>query len=143
MEWPDFYMKLAALACDGASMMTGCKAGVGALLRTKQPSLLTVHCMAHRLELALKDVSKKVKLYDKTVNTLAMGIYRFYYNSSLNRGMLRRAHTVLRTESDGDLLMPTRVGGTKWIGHTFRALTNLTASYKYICVHLGQVILWQ
>ena len=113
MEWPDFYMKLAALVCDGASMMTGCKAGVGALLRTKQPSLLTVHCMAHRLELALKDVSKKVKLYDKTVNTLAMSIYYFYHNRRLNHGMLHRDHAALRTESDGDLLMPTRVRGTR------------------------------
>ena len=94
MEWPDFYMKLAALACDGVSMMTGCKAGVGALFHTKQPYLLTVYCMAHWLELALKDVSKKVKLYDKTVNALAMGIYYFYHNSSLNHGMLCRAHTV-------------------------------------------------
>ena len=50
---------MAALACDGASVMLGSKAGVGALLRREQPCLISIHCMAHRLELALKDASKK------------------------------------------------------------------------------------
>ena len=37
------------------------------------------------------------------------------------------------------VLMPTRPGGTRWVKHTNRALTNLIASYRYIITHLTQV----
>ena len=120
--------------------MVGCRNGIGAILRRDQPSLITIHCMAHRLELALKDVAKKNKHYDKSINILAMGLYYFYHNSSLNRAMLTRSYKAFRCDDDiVELLLPTRVGGTRWIGHTYRAITNLTSSYKFICAHLGQV----
>ena len=130
---------MVALACDGASVMLGSKAGVGALLRREQPSVISIHCMAHRLELALKDASKNIKLYDKTVNVLAMGLYYFYHNSALNRAMLVRSYKSMVENATGDPLLPTRVGGTRWVGHTLRAITNLTTSYSYIVQHLGQV----
>lgn len=139
IEWNAFCSKLVAVSCDGASVMTGSKAGVAAILRKSQPSLLTIHCLAHRLELCIKDAAKTVKLYDKTVSVLAMGLYYFYHNSSLNRAMLKRSCVALKTEYDNDLLLPTRVGGTRWIGHTVTALQNLTVSYKYIVGHLGQL----
>lgn len=140
MEWTEFCSKLIAVSCDGASVMTGVKAGVGALLRKTQSSIITIHCLAHRLELSLKDSAKTVKLYDKTVNVLAMGLYYFYHNSSLNRAMLNRSYNALKTDEDPGLLLPTRVSGTRWIGHTVLALQNLTVSYKYILGHLGQVM---
>ncbi|XP_060563884.1 uncharacterized protein LOC132723223 [Ruditapes philippinarum] len=40
---------------------------------------------------------------------------------------------------DKGLLLPSRVGGTRWIGHTALALQNITVSYKYIISHLGQL----
>ena len=120
-----------ALACVGASVMLGSKAGVSALLRREQPCLISIHCMAHRLELALKDAQKK-KLYDKTINSLAMGLYYFYYNSALNGSMIVRSYKALVEDATGDPLYPTRVGGTRWISHTLRAITNLTRSYKSI-----------
>ena len=139
IEWKEFCGKMVAIACDGASVMTGRKGGVGALLRQEQPALITIHCIAHRLELAIKDAAKTVKLYDKTVNVLAMGLYYFYHNSSLNRAMLTRSSKALRSDSDKGLLLPTRVGGTRWIGHTYMALDHLIVSYKYIVGHLGQL----
>ena len=140
IDWVDISHKMVALACDGASVMLGAKAGVGALLTKEQPSLIAIHCMAHRLELALKDASKKLKLYDKSINVLSMGLYYFYHNSALNRSMLVRSYQAMVGKEKGEPLLPTRVGGTRWIGHTYRALTNLTTSYPYIVQHLGQVI---
>ena len=84
---------MVALSCDGDSVMMGSKPVVDALLWAEEPSRLSMHCMAHRLELSLKDSSKKTKLYDKTVNVLAIGILYFY-----------------------GLLVPTRVGRTRWTG---------------------------
>lgn len=39
------------------------------------------------------------------------------------------------------VLMPTRVGGTRWVGHLLRALKNFIASYPALRQHLEQVSL--
>ena len=92
LQWVDVMAKTVALSCDGASVMVGCRNGVSAIMKKEQESLITIHCMAHRLELALKDSLKSVKLFDKCANQLLMGIYLFYHNSALNRAMLKRAY---------------------------------------------------
>uniref|UniRef100_A0A1X7V1J2 DUF4371 domain-containing protein n=1 Tax=Amphimedon queenslandica TaxID=400682 RepID=A0A1X7V1J2_AMPQE len=45
---------------DGASVMSGCNAGVQTLIRERYPQAIYVHCYAHRLNLVLVDVAKKV-----------------------------------------------------------------------------------
>ncbi|KAK3103242.1 hypothetical protein FSP39_017756 [Pinctada imbricata] len=137
MDSAEFIRKLVSLGCDGASVMVGCKAGVSALLKQEQPCVVTVHCMAHRLELCLKDAAKKVSVYDKIINTLLMGIYYFYYNSTLNRSMLLRTFNAIKT-GDDKLLIPVKSGGTRWIGHQLRAITAVVTSYKFIVAHLEQ-----
>ena len=122
--------------------MTGIRTGVGALLKRDQSCLITVHCLAHRLDLSLKDGAKGIKLYEKAVSTLAMGLYFFYHNSALNRAILCRSHDAAvasDAECDERLLMSTRAGGTRWIGHTLVAVSNLCASHRFIVSHLGQV----
>ena len=41
---------------DGASVMSGKFAGVQSIIRNSSPSAIYVHCMAHRLNLALVDI---------------------------------------------------------------------------------------
>ncbi|KAH3828370.1 hypothetical protein DPMN_130328 [Dreissena polymorpha] len=108
LELDDVSSKMVALSCDGASVMLGCKAGVGALLQKEQPSLIKIHCMAYRLELSLKDMAESTKFYVKTVDSLLLGLYLFYHYSSLNRSMLNRSYEALKTTEDGPLLMPVR-----------------------------------
>ena len=56
LEDEDLKQKLLPFACDGAAVMAGKNNGVSALLqRNIQPSLITVHCFAHKLELSYKD----------------------------------------------------------------------------------------
>jgi hypothetical protein len=137
VPWETFVPKLVGLGCDGASVMTGKKGGLGALLRKDSPTMLTVHCFAHRLELAFKDSSKGAakNLHEKLFNTLLMGLYYFYHRSPVNRSGLVRCATVLNCK----LLLPTRVGGTRWIGHIQRALTNMIHSFGAIVLHMKQV----
>ena len=52
--------KLVGFGCDGASVMIGKKGGVSSHLKKISPELVTVHCFAHRLELAYKDAIKKI-----------------------------------------------------------------------------------
>lgn len=93
--------------------------------------------MVHRLELSLKDVTKKVKTYER-VNILLAGLYYFYHNSALNRAVLQKTYEATKSQ-DEKLLIPTRVGGTRWIGHQVTAITHLITSYKFIVTHMEQV----
>lgn len=57
--------------------------------------------MAHRLELSIKDVLKKVpNLYRKVVDTLLKGLLYFYHNSPLNNAMLHRTYHAMKEEGD-------------------------------------------
>jgi hypothetical protein len=136
-SWEDVKKKVVALSCDGAKVMSGCRNGVGAILKNEQESLIMIHCGAHRLELALKDTIKNVKLFDDT-KTLLLSLYLFYKNSSLNRSMLKRSHAAIG--GDVPLLVPSNVGGTRWVAHTERAVRNVLTSYSVILSHLEQVI---
>lgn len=138
IKWNDIVSKLVALSCDGASVNTGQKGGVGARLKTEQPDLIVLHCMAHRLKLSIKDVLKKVPLYRKVVDTLLKGLFYCYHNSPLNNAMLHRTYHAMKEEGD-KLLIPTRTDGTRWVGHQLLAVTNVLTSYKFIVGHLEQV----
>ncbi|CAI5476524.1 unnamed protein product [Closterium sp. Yama58-4] len=56
--------KLVGVSTDGASVMTGKKNGVVALLRKRCPWLVAVHCVAHREALAAKDAAKSFKEFN-------------------------------------------------------------------------------
>ncbi|KAJ8048647.1 hypothetical protein HOLleu_01044 [Holothuria leucospilota] len=114
--------------------MTGKKSGVGARLKEHQPKLQTIHCIAHRLELAIKDAAKSTAMFGKMGRFLA-NIYFFYHNSTHNRGLLRRTAEALGIKR----FIPTRTGGTRWVVHTLNALTNLFAGYPAIVQHLLEI----
>ena len=135
IPWNNFTSKLVGLGCDGAAVMLGRRNGLAVLLKQAQPALVEVHCFAHRLELGFKDAVKKSNLYEKTVVTLLMGSYYFYRNSPLNTSMLKRSFAALGNK----VYLPTRVGGTRWVGHLLRALTNFQNGYPSILQHLQQV----
>ena len=132
-NWSEFKNKLVALGSDGASVMLGKNNGVIALLQAIQPSMIAVHCSGHRLELAFKDTVKKVANADKII-TLLTGLY-YMYRSALNRTNLKNAYRCLGLK----IRIPTRVGGSRWVGHTLRALNNLFHGYPAIRLHLEQL----
>ena len=111
MEFNTFLSKLVAMGCDGASVTLGKKSGVLALIK-EQPSLIGVHCSAHRLELCYKDAMKKVPMAE-IVLTLLTGLYYMYRNSPLNRTNLKNAFRCLSI----NIKLSTRAGATRWVGH--------------------------
>ena len=60
--------KLAGFGSDGASVMTGRHSGVGVRLQDSVPSLVSVHCIAHKLALAASGAASHVscKLLPRT-----------------------------------------------------------------------------
>ena len=128
-------LKLVGFGSDGASVMVGKNNGVLALLRQLQPAVQGVHCVAHRMELAYQDAMRNQPLYSK-VEGLMTGLYLVYKKSALNRSMLLRTYETLTLPA----LLPTQVGGTRWIPHTSAGLDNIIQGYEGITTHLTQVI---
>ena len=127
--------KLVAYCCDGASVNTGHINGVIALMRNEIHSqILLIHCLVHRLELGYKDAIKGIKVYDKLVTALS-SMFAFYHVSPLQRTNLKNTFEAIGKK----LLLPLRVGGTRWLAHTGLALENLFTGYEGYVVHLGQV----
>jgi hypothetical protein len=125
--------KMVGTTFDGAANMAGNRNGVNALLKQDMLYLVTIHCLAHRVELAIKDVMKteQSNLYDKT-NTLLSGIYYLYKNSSKLKKELFSVFELLKLK----VLLPARVGGTRWVPHTVNAINIFLKSYRAIVTHL-------
>ena len=104
--------------------MVGKKGGVSAFLTQLQPSCITVHCFAHRLELAYKDAVKENKLYDSCIVL------------PKQRQNLKRSFQSLNQSS----VMPTRVGGTRWVGHIILSVENFLKGYQAIRAQLEDCI---
>ncbi|CAM1313436.1 Uncharacterised protein r2_g2398 [Pycnogonum litorale] len=130
----NLYAKLVGFGADGASVNMGRQSGIAARLKTKQPLITSVHCMAHRLELSFKDVICEDSRLQNVI-TLLENLCKFYHKSSLNRSMFKE----LRTRHGITGGIPTRLGGTRWIPHTFTALQNFWKLYPALVQHLKEV----
>lgn len=131
LQLPDWKDRVVAYGTDGAAVMTGSKNGVVTRLRGERDHILGIHCMAHRLELAFKDAAKSIPLYHM-LDTFLLNLYYFYHKSPLNRSNLKNSFQAL----DRKPLMPTRVGGTRWLPHILKALDHFLKGYLPITQHL-------
>ena len=71
---------------DGASVMTGCKGGVGVRLQKHNLYLLCVHCIAHRLALCCADAAKDMD-YPENEEAIVNNISA-YFNRSGTRAIV-------------------------------------------------------
>ena len=99
-----------------------------------QPNVIAVHCSRHRLDLAFKDTLKSTPTGEKVI-TLLSGLYYLYGKSPLNRTNLKNAYRCLGMK----ILLPTRAGGTRWLGHSLKALNVFLMGYPAIRMHLEQL----
>ncbi|KAJ8313458.1 hypothetical protein KUTeg_008992 [Tegillarca granosa] len=113
--------------------MFGIKKGVTALLKKSHPEIEITHCLAHRIELAVKSAVKQVsnKLYDRAM-TLRLGLYYFYKKSSKQKKQLVRTLKICKLPC----VLQMRVGGTRWVPHTIAALNAFFRSYQAIVMQL-------
>ena len=131
----DWKRKLVALGSDGAAVMQGKSGGVISFLKKEVGDwVVGIHCSAHRLELAVKKAMQGVKLASD-VDKLLLDLYLFYHASTVRRATLANTFDALSMRHS----IPTRVGGSRWLGHTLRALTTLWKGYRGVVTHLQQV----
>ena len=136
LKWEEFTQKSIAMGSDGASDMLGSKNGVVTLFQKYSPWLVAVHCYGHKIELAFKNVIRKVPLLER-LQVLLYGLYYFYHRSPLNRSNLKAA---VKDTGTGFSLVPTRDEGTQWVGYVLLALMNVTRGYSGIVLHLQQLV---
>ncbi|CAM5113172.1 unnamed protein product [Eretmochelys imbricata] len=130
----DWSRKLVGFGSDGADVMVGENNGVAKLLKEIQPCVQSVHCFAHRLELAYKGALKSIQLYT-TVSGLLQNIYYFYHNSPLNKSNLNSTYETLKLRP----AIPSRIGGTRWLSRLQTALQILLKGYPAILLHMSKM----
>ena len=62
--------KVVGLGTDGASVNLGSQGGLGTILKRDAPYLIHIHCIAHKLELAVLDACKHVSYVTKFQDTV-------------------------------------------------------------------------
>ncbi|WAR15609.1 ZN862-like protein [Mya arenaria] len=132
---PEFKDKL--IGTDGASTMLGAKTGAVQRLRelTDRPYIVGVHCNGHKLELAFRDSLKaKITLFNK-VELFLINLYYFYRNSNVTRTGLKDSYKTLGMK----VMLPVRIGGTRWLSHMKTAVNVFLNGYNAIVQHLGQL----
>ena len=87
--------KLCGIATDGASAMVGCRTGVTTQLKQKNPYLLSVHCIAHRLALASGQAADSVP-YVKQYQLYVNNIYKYFHYSTTHAHKLKEIQSILQ-----------------------------------------------
>ena len=127
----DLKAKLVGFGCDGASVMIGHRNGVSARLKEMFGSLVTIWCVAHRLELAALDSMKSFSILTE-LKQIINGIYKHYHTSA-------KASRELKTVAEAlniDLVKPGTIDGTRWLPHTLHGLSSLIRNYQAVLLHL-------
>ncbi|XP_041364280.1 zinc finger protein 862-like [Gigantopelta aegis] len=118
------------VAADGASVNFGAKGGFLKKLQNEMPWIKMIHCLAHRLELALSDAFKET-YYKDTVDDLMMHLYYMYRRSAKKWKELER----LSESMNENIVKPSRTQGTRWIDHRRKALKTLERDYTCLVCH--------
>ena len=124
------------LGGDGSSTNRGEKGGVIAILKKEFPWFLFVWCVAHRLELALKDALKGT--YFKEVDDCLLRLYYLYEKSPKKLRGLEELHSSYKQclQFVEGSLKPKRASGTRWILHKLSALKVLVDKFGIYMQHL-------
>ena len=129
-NWKD---GLVACGSDGASVMTGVRNGVIAKLRQDVPWLIRIHCVAHKLELAVLDGIKDVQ-YFADLTAMLKGLYKHYHYSAKALRELEELSNVMEESCNSAV----NVTGSRWVPHNFRALKVVCKKYRVIHAHMHQ-----
>ena len=129
-NWKD---GLVACGSDRASVMTGVRNGVIAKLRQDVPWLIGIHCVAHKLELAVLDGIKDVQ-YFADLTEMLKGLYKHYHYSAKALRELEELSNVMKESCN----RPVNVTGSRWVPHNFRALKVVCKKYRVIHAHMHQ-----
>ena len=137
IEWKS---KMIGLGCDGASSNLGSGCDLKGNIQKDIPWIIVSWCLAHRLELSIKDALNAS--FFKRIDELLLQIYYVYENSPKKCVELKEIVEDLKQCME-DTEMPTKGGdrplracGTRFIAHKVSALTRLVDRFGAYLSHL-------
>ena len=130
-DFPDWKSKLIGFCSDGASVNMGHVRGVSTLLKQQSPWIISVWCLVHRLELAVKDAFKST--YMDTVIEILTSIYYFYKGSAKRNREAQELAEIM----DDHFLKPAKCNGTRWVEHKLLAVSKLLHNWFIIVSHMS------
>jgi len=111
--------KLVGISNDGASA----NAGLKGLVEKELPWLVWMWCMAHRLELAVKDA-----LTFYLIDDMLLRLYFLYASSPKKCRELKEVVKECLSIKDGGT-RPVRASGSRWISHKWNAMRRVLSKY--------------
>ncbi|XP_060788818.1 E3 SUMO-protein ligase KIAA1586-like [Neoarius graeffei] len=131
-EMDDDFLRthLICIATDGAAVLTGKSSGLVVRLKEKFPKVQSVHCLAHRLELAVKDALKEVggtnqfEIFISKLDSL-------YNQSTRNAKLLREAAAELDTE----IVKIGQIFTIRWVASSFRTVKAVWKDFPALALH--------
>ena len=115
--------------------MQGINRGLAARLQREFPWVVSVHCLAHRLELTAGDTIKEVRKVREILDMME-SIYKLYKVSPKMWREVREVGDLLEMK----VLKPQRTQGTRWLAHLRNTLQVTTRNYGAVVGHLEDVI---
>ncbi|XP_065651286.1 E3 SUMO-protein ligase KIAA1586-like [Hydra vulgaris] len=125
----NFRTKLVGFGADGAAVNRGSRTSVNVLLQKEIPWIIFGWCVAHRLELALKDKFAEIKAFND-VNNIILKMYNIYKKSQKKLRQLGKLVAILEEGNSFD------IAGTRWIAHKIQALEMILDKYEVYMKHL-------
>ena len=119
----NYRTKLVSVTADGASVNTGRLSGLMTRLGEEREWLVKIHCINHRVELAVKDAL--VDSVFKEIDSFYLTNFYLMRGSGKIKSEVEKACGVLKIQH---YTLP-KMSGTRFVGHRRRALTNLLSTW--------------
>ena len=127
-------VQFVGFCSDGASTMTGQHNGLAALLTANYPLIKPFHCMAHRLELAVKNATDTVNSVSH-FRDLVDGVYKVYSMSPKNQREIEMIAGSLSVE----LMKVQKVFDVRWVFSSFMSVTALLRDLPALYEHFNKL----
>ena len=119
-----YLRRLVSVCCDGASINMGKYNSVASQLKRVRLWLLIIHCVNHRLELAVKDSLKEGPAFTE-VSEVLLALYYLTRNSGKVKSLL----TKIALELDVVCVAFVKSERTGFLNHKYRAIKALIVNY--------------
>ena len=116
----DYRTKLVSSTADGANVNMGKYNGALTLMKKDRPWLILIHCMNHRIELAIKDTIKLMHQYEEC-DQLYKTIFYLFKNSGKLKDETKKACEALNIT----FYPLKKLNGTRFVTHRRRGFTSL------------------
>ena len=93
--------KLTGFSSDGASVMVGKRTGVATRLREKNPCLINIHCVCHKLALSCADSNESIS-FIKNMEIILRQLWQLFENSPKKMAIYLKTQKELKNITMGD-----------------------------------------